>query len=177
MHSLNYISSTHHGGGVLISYCALVPLCLLGQTVMRASKISYLIVTSLGSVGRWWSAQESTCPLTVFGIWRSKVATGEVYTKFKASKRQNIFSWIKNFTLGLSCTQLHSRQSNQWQWFDVYNFIITCIDKKKCVDSLSNNSKITTLDFRKADFGPFKYLTIRSPWDKNLKGMGPKKTA
>ena len=34
------------------------------------------------------------------------------------------------------------------------------------------HSKITTLDFRRADFGLFRDLLGRVPWDKALKGRG-----
>jgi len=36
-------------------------------------------------------------------------------------------------------------------------------------------SRLTTLDFRRADFGLFKYLLRRVPWDKALEGGSPKK--
>jgi len=34
------------------------------------------------------------------------------------------------------------------------------------------HSKLTTLDFRRADFGLFRDLIRRVPWDKALKGTG-----
>ena len=37
------------------------------------------------------------------------------------------------------------------------------------------HSKLTTLDFRRADFGLFRDLLGRVPWDKALKGREPKK--
>ncbi|GAB0210231.1 hypothetical protein GRJ2_003488900 [Grus japonensis] len=35
------------------------------------------------------------------------------------------------------------------------------------------HSKLTTLDFRRADFGLFRDLLGRIPWDKALEGRGP----
>jgi len=38
------------------------------------------------------------------------------------------------------------------------------------------HSKLTTLDFRRADFGLFRDLLSRVPWDKALEGRGPQES-
>ncbi|GAB0191026.1 hypothetical protein GRJ2_001567900 [Grus japonensis] len=38
------------------------------------------------------------------------------------------------------------------------------------------HSKLTTLDFRRADFGLFRDLLGRVPWDKALEGRGPQES-